>query len=88
MLYKYPKQKIELRELVSRLLKDYPVHLIEVVELVDAGEPLVALENMCENIFEHDIEIGKVEGQLLLKFLDTFKASSHYYQIVNSKGGS
>jgi hypothetical protein len=34
-------------------------HLDDMVALTEAGEPGIALENLCEQLFEHDVRVSR-----------------------------
>jgi len=65
-----------------------PEQLLDFRELAQAGEPGVALENLCTQIFEYDVMI---EPEVLTRIQDVgqlMKLNPKYWERLNPKGNA
>ena len=63
-----------------------PEQLLDFRELAEAGEPGVALENLCTQIFEYDVMIGPDVLARIRDVGQVMKLDPKYWERLNPKG--
>jgi len=60
----------------------YPERVKDAYELVDAGEPVIALENICENLYEFECQISVKAYELFAEAGVHFKMDSRCWEML------
>jgi hypothetical protein len=76
----------ELADLLKKFEGRIPANEIKGMrELASAGEPGIALENLCTQAFEYEIEVTPVEKAMLARLGTGMGISEEYWQCLSDK---